>query len=146
MLTFGIVASSFFDQEKDVILSVGEHAAIGKYEVQFMGTTSENFQDRTERTAVINVSKDGKNIDTITAWQAEYPSFQMISTRAAIRSTPVEDLYVLFSELHSDGETAAFRLMVNPLVWWMWWAGAVVILGTTIALWPSRERYSVHQA
>ena len=69
----------------------------------------------------------------------------MTSSRAAIRSTPVEDLYIVTSETLEDGRVAA-RVLVNPLVWWMWWAGAVVILGTTIALWPARERYSVHQA
>ena len=74
------------------------------------------------------------------AWQGAYPAFRMLSTRAAIRSTPVEDIYVLFSEVQPDGQSAAFRLLVNPLVWWMWVAGPVMILGTVIALWPARRR------
>jgi len=51
----------------------------------------------------------------------------------------VEDLYILFSELQPDGSSAAFRLLVNPLVWWMWVAGPVLIFGTIFALWPSKS-------
>jgi cytochrome c-type biogenesis protein CcmF len=64
----------------------------------------------------------------------------MLSTRAAIRSTPVDDLYVMFSEVQPDGQSAAFRLLMNPLVWWMWVAGPVMIVGTVVALWPARQR------
>ena len=63
-----------------------------------------------------------------------------MSTRAAIRSTPVEDLFILFSEVQPDGTSAAFRLLVNPLVWWMWVSGPLLLLGTVVAMWPSRRR------
>ena len=148
MLAFGIVGSSFYDQERDVFMSVGDQATIGEYTVEFMDVDAETFADRTERTAVLNVTRGGESLGTLNAWQGVYPSFSMISTRAGIRSTPQEDLYVIFSELQPDGQTAAFRLLVNPMVWWMWLAGPFVILGTVIALWPARQRavaYAVPQ-
>jgi len=140
MLAFGIVGSSFYDQERDVFMSVGDLATIGEYTVEFMDVDAETFADRTERTAVLNVTRGGESLGTLNAWQGVYPSFSMISTRAGIRSTPQEDLYVIFSELQPDGQTAAFRLLVNPMVWWMWLAGPFVILGTVVALWPARRR------
>ena len=139
MLAFGIIGSSFYNLERDVFLTVGESAAIGAYEVRFEGIRSQAFADRTERTADLRVTRNGEDLGTISAWQGVYPSFSMLSTRAAIRSTPVEDLYVIFSEVQPDGSTAAFRLLVNPLVWWMWLAGPFVVLGTVVALWPSRR-------
>jgi cytochrome c-type biogenesis protein CcmF len=144
MLAFGIVGSSFYDQERDVFLSVGEQATIGEYTVEFADVSAEAFPDRTERTAILNVTRGGKDLGTLSAWQGVYPSFSMISTRAGIRSTPQEDLYVIFSELQPDGTTAAFRLLVNPMVWWMWLAGPFVILGTVVALWPGRRRATAY--
>jgi cytochrome c-type biogenesis protein CcmF len=88
----------------------------------------------------MSVMKNGSFVGTVEAWHGVYPSFNMLSTRAGIRSTPVEDLYVIFSELQPDGQAAAFRLLVNPMVWWMWLAGPFVILGTVVALWPTRQR------
>ena len=78
-------------------------------------------------------------LDTISPNRAFYPSFNMASTRAAIRSTPVEDFYVVPSENLSNGD-AGLRILVNPLIWWMWVAGPVMILGTVIALWPEPSR------
>jgi len=140
MLAFGVVGSSFYDLESDVLLSVGQRATIGDYEIEFIRTDVTPFSDRTERTATVDVYKNGKYIDTMVAWQGVYPAFRMLSTRAAIRSTPVDDLYVMFSEVQPDGQSAAFRLLMNPLVWWMWVAGPVMILGTVVALWPARQR------
>lgn len=140
MLAFGIIGSSFYSLERDVILAKGQSATVGDYSVEFMSTDTTTFADRTERTATMRVSKNGSFLGTVEAWHGIYPSFNMLSTRAGIRSTPVEDLYVIFSEVQPDGQTAAFRLLLNPMVWWMWVAGPFVILGTVIALWPVRQR------
>ena len=72
---------------------------------------------------------------TIRPKRAFYPNFNMAATSAAIRSTPVEDLYVVPSENLADGKVG-FRILVNPLIWWMWVAGPVLVLGTVVALWP----------
>jgi cytochrome c-type biogenesis protein CcmF len=140
MLAFGIVGSSFYNLERDVILPVGGQAQVGAYTVRFEGTSTTAFVDRTERIATLSIARDGQPLGTLEAWHGVYPAFSMLTTRAAIRSTPVEDLYVIFSELQPDGASAAFRLLVNPLVWWMWLAGPVLIAGTVLALWPARAR------
>ena len=81
----------------------------------------------------------GKLLETIRTKRAFYPSFNMAATTAAIRSTPVEDLYVVPSENLPDG-SVGFRIMVNPLIWWMWVAGPVMMVGTVVALWPQKIR------
>ena len=50
-----------------------------------------------------------------------------------IRSNQIEDFYIVPSEFDDDGK-AVFRVYVNPLVWWMWAAGPVMILGALIAV------------
>tara|TARA_B100000686_G_scaffold49981_2_gene53639 strand:- start:16229 stop:18181 length:1953 start_codon:yes stop_codon:yes gene_type:complete len=140
MLAFGILGSSFYNSEKDVFLAIGESTEIENYSIEFTGIRTEIFPDRTERIADLKITKGDNELGSIGAWQGIYPSFSMLSTRAAIRSTPIEDLYVIFSETQPDGKTAAFRILVNPLVWWMWLSGPFVILGTIVALWPARKR------
>jgi cytochrome c-type biogenesis protein CcmF len=140
MLAFGVIGSSYYSLERDIILSIDERTTIGDYEVEFAGVETTTFADRTERVATMRIYRDGDFLGTTGAWHGVYPQFNMLSTRAGIRSTPVEDLYIIFSELQPDGRTAAFRLLVNPLVWWMWLAGPFVVLGTVVALWPARQR------
>ena len=58
-------------------------------------------------------------------------------TEVAIRSTIREDLYIILAGLGEDG-TANFRVIVNPLMMWMWIGSVVLTLGTVIAFWPER--------
>ncbi len=135
MVTLGIVGTSFFNTQQDVVLSPGEKIAIEDYEVVYVGTVETPKGNRVEFESTVEVYRDGKLLDTVFPSRAFYPSFNMASTRAAIRSTPVEDLYVVPSENLPDG-SVGFRILVNPLMWWMWVAGPVMLLGTVVALWP----------
>ena len=139
MVALGIVGTSFFSSQKDVVLSPGETATIENYEIRYLGTVLVPYGNRTEFVSSVEVYRDGELLETISPNRAFYPSFNMASTRAAIRSSPVEDFYVVPSENLPDGDVG-FRLLVNPLIWWMWVAGPVMVLGTVIALWPEPSR------
>ncbi len=39
----------------------------------------------------------------------------------------------------SDNSTATFRVIVNPLVTWMWIGGLIALAGALIAIWPPRR-------
>jgi len=139
MVTLGIVGTSFFGVQRDVVLSIGESTTINDYELVYLGTVEVQKSNRTEFTSTVQVFRDGELLDTLRTKRDFYPSFNMAATAAAIRSTPVEDLYVVPSENLPDG-SVGFRVLVNPLIWWMWVAGPVMVLGTVIALWPQKIR------
>jgi len=121
-----------------VVLAPGDKVAVGDYSIEYMGARSLTKADRTEFFNDLLVSRPNGDTLAMTAWRAFYPDQRMTSTRAAIHSTPVEDLYIVSSE-STDNGNAVFRIMVNPMVWWMWLAGPLLILGTAIALWPKRQ-------
>ena len=125
--------------QRDVVLSPGETFDIANYQIQYIGTTPIAKSDRTEFISTINVHRKGEYLTTMTAKRSFYPAFNMASTLAGIRSTPIEDLYIVPSENLPDG-SVGFRILVNPLMWWMWIAGPVMILGTVVALWPQQIR------
>ena len=137
LVALGVVGSSFYGVQKDVVLAPGESTSIENYEVEFLTTTTEFFSDRSESRFFLSAYRDGVPLTGLQARRDFYPSFEMSSTQAAIRSTPVEDLYVVPSSLQEDG-SAGFRIWVNPMIWWIWVAGPVMVLGTIIALWPQR--------
>lgn len=142
LLVLGIVGSSFYEIQRDVVLQPGESAVIGEYRIEYVGTESSFRGDRTEFVSTLRAYKEDEYIGEMHPQRAFYPDFQMSSTRASIRSTPVEDFYVVPSELSEDG-SAGFRVFVNPLVWWMWIAGPMFMLGTVVSLWPRRTSESV---
>ena len=137
MVTLGIVGTSFFGVQRDVVLSPGESTTINDYELTYLGTVETPKSNRTVFASTVQIRRDGKLLETIRTKRVFYPSFNMAATTAAIRSTPVEDLYIVPSENLPDG-SVGFRILVNPLIWWMWVAGPVMMVGTVVALWPQK--------
>jgi cytochrome c-type biogenesis protein CcmF len=60
---------------------------------------------------------------------------EQVMTEVAIRTTVREDLYVILSGLGDDGR-ANVRVIINPLMMWMWIGAGVLTLGTALAAWP----------
>jgi cytochrome c-type biogenesis protein CcmF len=136
MVALGVVGQGFYGVQRDVVLTPGESVSVGDYRMTYVDTTTLAFADRTEFRSTVEVYRNGRPLEVMHPKRTFHPVFNMASTRAAIRSTPVEDFYVVPSENIGDG-AVGFRILVNPLVWWMWVAGVVMIGGTVVALWPS---------
>ena len=83
----------------------------------------------------IILDSNEKIIDTLEGNNTFYPSFNMASIRAGIKSSPIEDLYIIPSDF-IDNDKMKLIISINPLVWWMWLGGPIFILGTLISLWP----------
>ncbi len=138
LLALGVAGSSFYGIQRDVALSPGETAEVGEYSIKYIGSSAVDRVDRVEARTEVHVFRGDSFLGAYYPKRDFYPSFNMASTQAAIRSTPVEDLYIIPGELLDDGR-ALFRIFVNPLVMWMWVAGPLLILGVLVALWPQRE-------
>ncbi len=143
LLALGVTGSSFYGIQRDVALSPGESADVGAYTLTYVGASAVDKADRIEATAEVQVFRGNDFLGSYHPRRDFYPSFNLASTQAAIRSTPIEDLYIIPGELLEDGR-AIFRVFVNPLVMWMWVAGPLLLLGVTVALWPQREAAAVH--
>ena len=139
MVTLGIVGTSFFSTQVDVVMSPGESVVVENYKLVYLGSVETPKGNRTEFTSTVQIFRDGDLLETVRPKRDFYPSFNMAATNAAIRSTPVEDLYIVPSENLPDG-SVGFRILINPLIWWMWVAGPVMLVGTVVALWPTQVR------
>ena len=63
----------------------------------------------------------------------------------SIRSTLLEDFYVILTALEPDG-SATVKIHRNPLVNWIWIGGYTFILGALVVLWPHPETRSDRRA
>ena len=82
------------------------------------------------------VEVDGRLIDGLAPEKRFYRNFEgQPSTGVAIRSTALEDLYIVLVGWEADG-SASFLVFVNPLVVWLWIGGIVAVFGAVVAMWP----------
>ena len=136
-LALGITGTSFFSTQKDVLLAPGETVDIGKYAITYVDSSGKELVDRSELFFTLEARTNSGSKIILQTERTFYKNFNMSATRAGIRSTPFEDLYVVPSETREGTDKIGFRILINPLVWWMWIAGPIMIIGTVVALWPS---------
>ena len=136
LLALGVTGSSFYDLQKDISLHPGESTTLGGYTIQYIDSHVTDKIESIESNAEIHVFRGDSLLGIYYTGRDFYPAHNMASTSATIRTTPVEDLYIILGDFLDDGR-AVFRILVNPLVVWIWVAGPMLILGALIALWPA---------
>jgi cytochrome c-type biogenesis protein CcmF len=118
-----------------VTLKPNQTAQIGQYTVQFQGRREYTVADRRVDEGDLLISQGGATVAEMRPSKSFYQGFEdQATTSVAIRTTPLEDLYIVLNGWDSQG--ASFLLVVNPMVVWLWAGGAIVLVGTVFALWP----------
>jgi cytochrome c-type biogenesis protein CcmF len=127
VLVVGIAASHFFQQEKDVTLAPGQQVSVGGYTLTYLGAEQRQLADHSELVGAMRFGD--KTLEPARAIYAGLGGQAL--THVAISTTATADVYVILTGSNPDG-TAAFRVLVNPLVGWIWAGGIVIILGVVL--------------
>lgn len=126
--------------EEDVSLSPGDTYTIGDYTLTYQGLEPQERRDQTLYVATLPVMQDGEPKYTIHPGKAVFrASEEMPVSEIDIRSTPLEDLYVALVNFEPRNGQAVFKVFVSPFTWFFWFGGVMMVLGTLICLWPTRQ-------
>ncbi|MFP4599186.1 MAG: heme lyase CcmF/NrfE family subunit [Persicimonas sp.] len=125
--------------EKDVALSIGESVQIGDYTATYKGLSEDNPPGQQLIIANMDISQGGNFAYQMHPGKAKFGDNEMMTSEIDIKSTPLEDFYVAFVSASQGGQSATFKVFVGPFTWWFWLAGVVILLGTFICLWPTRD-------
>jgi len=136
----GIAASSAFKTEREVTLAKGETISVGGVVVRLDEVWGRQEPQRFSVGADLSIVRDGKVRGHIEPRQHFYPSSEQPVPTPAVKSGPRQDVYVNLMAFANDGSSATIRVLVEPMVSWIWVGGAVICLGALIGLWPSRKR------
>jgi cytochrome c-type biogenesis protein CcmF len=135
-----------FQVKKEIDLEPGATATIRSpfgdvYTLKHMGVSQYTRLNRQVSAALVQVSRDGKSLGTMTSEQRQYidsfgnPTFEL-ATVVDIHSDLREDLYLVYAGSVGGTEQARFTVYVNPLVSWFWIGCGVLIVGGLITMWP----------
>jgi cytochrome c-type biogenesis protein CcmF len=87
----------------------------------------------------VDVFHGERKLATVRPERNLHSNVQGAVTEVALRSNLKEDLYVVLASLEPDG-LAAFQVIINPMVIWLWLGGVVLLVGVLIAGWPASTR------
>ena len=145
LIFIGIAGRAFsVDVQKQV--SVGQSLTIGPYTLVCQNFDSPSNANYSSQRATIEVFRHGKSEMMLYPERRLFTASQVTETIVAIESSPLRDLYVVYSGIDPDTNKPVIHAFINPLVKFIWFGGIVVILGTGLAMFPERRTALVLRA
>jgi cytochrome c-type biogenesis protein CcmF len=138
VMAFGIIGVEIFQEQTQIRLGVGETAALGRYEMTFLGASRYPGPDDLLITeATVDVYENGNFVGQLAPRSELYTRTNQPMTIPDARSTVSDDFYVIMVNWEpTSADQATFRIYLNPLINWVWFGGIIFALGTLIAAWP----------
>jgi len=142
LIVIGITASSVFVKQREAVLAKGESMSIGDYNIRFDELSQYTTQAKQVTAAGISIFKGEKKIGSMVPQKNiyNYEGNREINqeTEVAILSSFTDDLYIILTDF--EGSKASFRVIINPMVSWIWAGGIVLLMGATIIMWPATRQ------
>jgi cytochrome c-type biogenesis protein CcmF len=139
VLVFIGLAGAAFNRDTQKEMQLGSTMQIGPYTLVLQSTDSRPERNYTAQRMIIEVMRDNKPLMMLYPEKRRFVTTVENGTMVAIYSTLKEDLYVVFAGQNPDTQLPVIHAYLNPLVKWIWLGGAVVVLGTLVALLPNRR-------
>ena len=138
VLIFMALSASAFNLEKQVTLQPGESFEIKKYTLRYDGLSNYPTANRQKVVATLTLFNDRHKVGILSPEKSLYTGQDQPTTDVAIHTSLKEDLYVILAGY--DENSATFKILVNPLVIWLWIGGSVMAFGTVIVMLPKRKK------
>jgi cytochrome c-type biogenesis protein CcmF len=140
LIVLGITGSMNYSHEHNATVAPGETIGLGRFTLRFEGLRRVPRPTHERVEADFRVFNDAHDLGALSPALKFFPTQQAPIGRAVLRMGWAEDLYVIlsgFSEIKAGQATV--KVMVRPLVSWIWIGGGVLVLGALLAMWPFRS-------
>jgi cytochrome c-type biogenesis protein CcmF len=137
VLMFLGFAGQSFQKDSEVRVHEGEVKKFGRYNLRFDRIRHEEDRQKEMVTGDFTVLIGAEEIGVMhpARWYYAGPKKEM-TTEVAIRRSLAEDLYITLGEIDFSDRSGSFKLVVNPLVDWVWFGFMLLAIGTGVALLP----------
>ena len=117
-----------------------QETVVGDYAVTYIGSEWQEQPHRNSMVARFKVTRDGRDLGVVEPRLNHYKSMGSPIGTPEVRSGLDEDLYLSLINVDPAAGTASLEILIQPLVWWLWFGGGVMGFGTLIAGFPTIRR------
>ena len=135
----GISASSAFRTEAEATLKPGESLTVGKTTARLKDVWGRDEPQRSVIGATVELVRNGTVYASLSPRMNFYPTSEAPIPTPDVRSTPLGDTYMNLMSFKQDGSSATIKVILEPLVPWIWMGGGIIVLGAIVSAWPSRR-------
>ena len=143
LIMMGIAGSMSYSTEKEATMSLNQQLQVGNYRIQFAGLSGSQQPTHFRVEGAFHVFHNGSDNGTLRPALKFFPTQQSPIGRAVHQSSLTEDIYLILSGFSQvDRNQATLKVLVRPLVIWMWIGGFVIAFGTLICISPIAKNVS----
>ena len=141
LIGVALAASNSYSTERDARLCVEAAAdcpstiTVSGHEVTYLGSTTDVTAAR--RQVGARVSIDGKVHEP--AIQQFVNGTQQIG-KPSVLNTPIDSILLTITDLPGADGSVSLKVIVQPLIVWLWTGGAVMAVGSVMAAFPGKRR------
>ncbi|HEU4996663.1 MAG TPA: heme lyase CcmF/NrfE family subunit [Gemmatimonadaceae bacterium] len=140
-VALGVAASSAFRTEREATLLPGDSLTVAGQTVRLKNVWGREEPQRSVIGATLDVlGKNSVVIGTVEPRMNYYRVSDQPVPTPDVRSSLRGDLYVNLMAFESNGANATVKVIVEPLVPWIWFGGFVVVLGAVIGMFHGGRR------
>lgn len=141
ILALGFVASQAHGTEIEARLAPGQTATVAGHTVEYLERLDFFDGDNAVTEILVRVDGDEVHRPAITT----FPNFGRPIGTPSVATGWQDDVYLNVLDLSDDGSTVLLRVIVRPLITWIWTGGLIMGLGSLLAILPTRRRSIVDE-
>ena len=140
VLMFVGFAGQTYQKETDVTLDKGQVASLGQYQITYENFRKSSDPQKEITEVTLTIRHDGKRLGELrpAKWAYRGHEDEPPRTVVTIRESLREDLYIILNGIDEETGLASIKVIINPLVNWVWFGFVLLIMGTAIAFLPER--------
>lgn len=139
VIMFAAIAfTTAYKVEKEATLKAGESMMIGSYTLRFDNLNYYPTANREKYIATMAVFQKGKQVGYVSPEKAIYFKQEQPTTEVALKWNLKEDLYVILAGFEQSN-FATFKVIINPMMVWLWIGGLVISFGTIVVMVPDKR-------
>ena len=144
LMILGITVTSSYGITFDDSMSIEQSSRVGDYEFKLTEIGKRNGPNYLAQFASIEITKDGKYIQTVYPEKRVYDSSSMAMTEAGIEANLFRDLFIAVGE-DIGGGSWSMHLQYKPLLRLIWYGPIVMMLGGLIRVFLSKKNEEAYQ-
>lgn len=137
MVAVAIAMSQSYSTKETVRLAEGQSAEVAGYRVTFLDRSTRRTEQKTSFVARMRIERGGRDLGVYAPAISSYP--RMAVGTPSVRTGLLRDVYLTVASAPTERGPVTFGVAVNPMVLWLWLGGAVMAVGTGLALVPADD-------
>jgi cytochrome c-type biogenesis protein CcmF len=135
ILAVGIAASSSYSTHQEFTLTPGQTVVVDGHRITYHQTRTVAEKARTSVIAAVSVDGATKHPAL-----RQFPNASQAIGSPSVQSSFTQDVYLALLDSDTSTGKITLRVIVEPLVSWIWAGGAVIFGGSLLAAFPGRRR------